>query len=137
MACERINITPNNNSNQNTNVILETIRTINQMQKETVMDSLCVGCTGNLITKVFDTRPITFTLQSNAKFTAFINFTDETTSLFRVEDIQGDFVLLRLLEKNGGCVTCTNQTAILDLNCCCCIQCFDAVKCNISESFSF
>lgn len=134
MACERVNNSTNTNS---TNVILNTIKTIDQLQKETIMDSLCIGCTGNLITKTFDTRPITFTMQNDAKFTAFINFTDESTSLFRVEDIQGDFVLLRLLEKNGGCVTCTNQTAILDINCVCCIQCFEAVKCNITESFSF
>ena len=133
MASERIN-TP---ATVNRNIILETVRQIDQMQKETVMDSLCVGCTGNLIKKAFDTRPITFTLQNDAKFTAFIDFTDEVTSLFRIEDIQGEFVLLRLLEKNGGCVTCTNQTAILDLGCVCCIQCFEAVKCNISESFSF
>lgn len=133
MACERINTLVNGNSN----IILSTIRTIDQMQKETVMDSICVGCTGNLIKKAYDTRPITFTLQNDDKFTAFINFTDITTNLFRVEDIEGDFVLLRLLEKNGGCVTCTNQTAIIDLNCVCCIQCFEPVKCNIQESFSF
>jgi len=133
MACERVNIS----ANGNTNVIIETVRRINQIQKETLIESQCIGCTGKLITKTFDTRPITFTMQNDAKFTAFINFTDEVTNLFRIEDVQGDFVLLRLLEKNGGCVTCTNQTAILDLNCVCCIQCFEAVKCNIAESFSF
>ena len=136
MACERVSLNQTGNNN-NSNIILETVKRIDQIQKETLIESQCVGCTGNLITKAFDTRPITFTFNDDSKFTAFIGFTDEETNLFRIEDIQGDFVLLRLLENNSGCVTCTNQTAILDLNCICCIQCFEAIKCNISESFSF
>lgn len=138
MACERVNNYYDNNKYDNNkhkddNCILSTLKKIDQIQKESFLDDDCVGCTGPLIFKAFDTRPVMLTLADDSKFTALLDVFGEKTDIFRVEDIKDGCVLLRLLDREGGCLKATRMTAILKVDCICGIQCFKPVKLGIKE----
>jgi hypothetical protein len=134
MSCERVNPTFSaSDTGRNRGCILDTLRKIDQLQREHLRENDCVGCGGPLIAKVFDTKPIVFTLCNDEKFTAFFGLSAERTDLFRVEEVMRDCVLLRLLKRDGGCVRCTKFTAILNLDCICAIQCFEPINCRIDR----
>ncbi|HHU56116.1 MAG TPA: hypothetical protein GXZ48_05465 [Acholeplasmataceae bacterium] len=135
MSCERVNNYYDNryDKHRDTDCILRVLKKIDQIQKEAFIDDDCVGCTGPLIMKAFDTRPVMLTLANDAKFTAFLDVFSETTNVFRVEDIKDGCVLLRLLDRDGGCLKPTKLTAILKVDCICGIQCFKPVKLGIKE----
>jgi hypothetical protein len=122
-----------NNDNLRRSCILETLRKIDQSQKEAVIESDCVGCGGTLITKTFDTKPVIFTLEDDSKFTAFLGLSNDTTNLFRVEEVMNDCVLCRALERVGAMVRCTRFTCILQINCICGLQCLDPINCQVTK----
>lgn len=137
MSCERVNNyydnRYDNKKHKDDDCILKVLKKIDQIQKEAFLDEECVGCTGPLIMKAFDTRPVMLTLCNDEKFTAFTDVFSEKTNIFRVEDIKDDCVLLRLLEREGGCLKPTRMTAILKIDCICAIQCFKPVKLGLKE----
>ena len=124
-----------NNNNQtsvvtSTSLVKSTVRRIDQMQKEARLQSACEGCEGSLFANIYNTKPVNFYLCSGALFTVFIpDFSGTEVTLFRIEDVKDDGVILRLLTVTDGVVTCTDFTAILDLDCCCGMQCYPAICC--------
>mgnify|MGYP000985818489 CR=1 FL=1 len=112
--------------------ILQTIRQIDKLQREDFKKDECIGCGGPLIEKVFDTKPVSFTL-CEEHFKAKLGFSCEETDLFRIEDVMRDCVLLRLLDKKGECIKCTKFTVILKIDCICAIQCFEPINCRIKK----
>ncbi len=130
MACERINST----SSKNTNYILDSIKRIDQLQKEVLMENSTTGCDGPLISRLYDTKPVSFGLCGGTRLSAYVGYTGGTTELFRIEEVRGTDVVLRLLVNTEGTVTCTEYTCILDTNCCCSMQCFDPVNCEIMNN---
>lgn len=112
------------------NYILETIRNIDRMQRDIGVDQLgdCISCETSLITLAFNTVPISFFMCDGSPFTAFIGALPTTgeTTVFRIESIRDDhYVILRLIDG----AECINQTAVLDVNCVCGIQCYQAINC--------
>ncbi len=130
MTCEKVT---NYENNYQRDCILETLKQIERMQKEAYKETDCVTCTGPLIKKVYDTKPVTITLKCGTKFTAYLGLTNCETDLFRVEEVKNNCVLLRLLKLEGPQVNCTNYTALVDVDCICALQCFPPVKCHIDK----
>lgn len=111
-------------------IIRSTVRKIDQLQKEATLQSACEGCEGSLFATIYNTKPVQFYLCSGNVFTVFIpDYTGTEVNLFRIEEVREDGVILRLLTVTDGTVTCTNNTAILDLDCCCGMQCYPAICC--------
>lgn len=122
--------TQNYNQNPQRSIIKNTVRKIDQLQKEAAIQNSCEGCESSLFSTLYNTKPVTFYLCSGATFSVVLP-TDTTvsTTLFRIEDIREDGVILRLLVTGDGGTTCTNATAILDLDCVCGMQCFPPICC--------
>lgn len=111
------------------NCIHDVVLKIDQLQKEAILKDECEGCESPLTKKLFNTRPITFYLCNGSAFTVEIPETTETTSVFRIEELRGDCVTLRILKQCGPKFICTNHTVILNLCCVCGLQCFDPICC--------
>lgn len=133
MACERVPNyhKPDYNKGHNDDCILDILKNIVKAQKFSFKDDDCVTCTGPLMTQAYDTRPVMITLQDDSKLTAYLDVFSDKTRLFRVEDLKGDCVLLRLLDTTSGCVKPTNLTITLRVDCICAIQCFQPEKLGI------
>lgn len=125
-------------SHEERNFIVQTVKKIDKVQKEVCFEEeeRCNPCDKSLIKKQFDTIPVSFFSCSGSPFEAFLEPGNEMekTSLFRIECIRDcRFVTLRLIErKEVNCkvkLKCTDLTCILDLECVCCIQCFDPIDC--------
>lgn len=112
--------------------ILETIKDIDRLQREDFHKEDCIGCGGPLIEKIYDTKPVSFTLCEDT-FKASLGPGCEQTDLFRIEDVKRDCILLRLLEKKGEYICCTKYTVILKIDCICAIQCFEPINCRIKK----
>ncbi len=122
------------NTTQTTTVtkglIKTTVKRIDQMQKEAKLQSACEGCEGSLFANIYNTKPVNFYLCNGTPFTVYIpDYTGTAVNVFRIEDVREDGVILRLLTVADGVVTCTEYTAILDLDCVCGMQCYPAICC--------
>lgn len=133
----------------NKKCIRDVVKKIDQHQKEACMQSQLEGCDAPLVGYFNDTKPVTFYLCNGEAFKAKIdpraltqkvkeehakqeniaNKHDWKTDLFRIEELRGNCVVLRLLIDWYGCVYCTEQTVVLDLCCVCAIQCFNPINC--------
>ena len=135
MLCERVNQSFSNNVTSGGGCILNTIRQIDTLQRETLKEKEtdCITCGGPLIAKIFDTKPVAFTLCCDETFSAFLGLSGEKTDLFRIEKVMNDCVLLRLLRRESGNVRCTKNTVILRLDCICAIQCFEPINCRLNK----
>ena len=132
MACCNANNNNNNNTpvvNPRTSYIREVVTKLDQLQKEATMQHLCEGCDGGLMTQIFNTKPVSVYLCSGVLFTVTIPETETTTTVFRIEDVRGDAVVLRLIDTTGEEPVCTNYTVIFDLDCACGLQCFQPICC--------
>jgi len=123
----------NGNVRNNNDFIKETIKEIDKLQKEVLTEHNCIGCQGALVRKAFNTKPVSFVCCSGEEFKAQIGAGGKKTEVFRIEEVRGDFVILRLIEigeENGEkCAHCTNFTCILDLDCITALQCFEPINC--------
>lgn len=136
MACERVNnydYKKDYKDNCKDDCILNVLKNIIKAQKQAFEDDDCVTCTGPLMTKAYDTRPVMFTLADDEKFTAYLDVFCEKTKLFRVEDLKDDCVLLRLLDTESGCIKATRKTVILRVDCICALQCFKPERLGINH----
>lgn len=123
-----INTTANNCSRRD--LIKNTVRKIDQLQKEATLQTACEGCESSLFATIYNTKPVAFYLCNGGTFTALIpDFSGDTTNLFRIEEVKDDGVILRLLRIVEGEVVCTNTTIIFDLDCACGLQCYPAICC--------
>lgn len=122
MAC-----TITNNSSRG--YIYETILKIDQMQKAANVETACEGCEGSLVSAFYNTKPVVFYMCNGNKLTVDVPDTNQTTSVFRIENVRSDSVILRLLTETQGEYTCTNSTVVLSIDCICCLQCLKPICC--------
>ena len=126
-------INDTNVNNVNNDYIYNTLHRIDQIQKEATCVNRCEGCEGGLLSQIFNTKPISIYLAGGVPFNV-INPDDlaTTTNLFRIENINGNSVILRLLVRTEGdtpTITCLNHTVVLRINCICALQCFAPICC--------
>lgn len=114
--------------------ILEQIRKIDQIQKEALIEEECDNCDGGLMFKLFNTKPVILYLSDGEPFKAEIPHQQECTKYFRIQEIKGECVVLRLLVKDCDKWICTNFTVTLKVNCICAIQCLPPICCNECRS---
>lgn len=116
-----------------TNFILETVKNIDKMQKEIAKETGCTGCNDLLVSTatLFNTKPVIFRFANGETFNSVVGVGGETTSLFRIQDVKGTVVVLRLLTYDETTLeyTCTNNTVLLDLKCICSLQCLAPINC--------
>ncbi len=116
--------------------IYETISKIDQMQKAATVQNLCEGCEGSLISAFYNTKPIIAYLSNGNPLT--VNIPEQTTltptTVFRIENIKNDAVILRLIDSSTATFTCTNYTIILSIDCICALQCLAPICCDICNS---
>lgn len=135
MACTNCgNIINTQNTNQANGYIYNTISRIDQIQKEATCVNQCEGCEGGLLSQIFNTKPITIYLAGGTAFQVVNPDNLETAvNLFRIEGIQNDCVVLRLLTRTTTetpTVECLNYTVVLKISCICALQCFAPVCCD-------
>lgn len=127
MNCNQNSISQTNNASKN--LVKNTVKKIDQLQKEATLQNTCEGCEGSLFATMYNTRPVSFYLCQGTLFSAINPDDQTTTTLFRIEDVRDDGVILRLLIP-GDEVICTNYTVILNLDCACGMQCFAPICCD-------
>ena len=101
------------------------------MQKDAIAANAIGTCNTCVIAPVFNTKPIAVYL-CNEALTVPIGNTTEFSNRFRVEEVKGDIVVLRLLSVVNEELTCTTYTVTVRINCICCVQCFDPITCVIN-----
>lgn len=111
--------------------IVDLLKKIEKMQNEAIIANRASNCNTCVISPMYNTKPIAIYL-CNGVLEGFIDNDENTTNLFRVEEVRGnDTVLLRLLAKCNGEVRCTDMTIIVKISCICCVQCFDSINCKL------
>lgn len=130
MYCDR---TPNFN-NKDRDCILEQIKKIDQLQKEALIEEECDNCEGGLMFKLFNTKPVILYLCKGEAFKAEIPGHEECTKYFRIQEVKGECVVLRLLVKECEKWICTNFTITLKVSCICAIQCLPPICCKECKS---
>lgn len=120
-------------STQNKNCIYETVKRIDQIQKEVLLENNCVGCEGSLFSRLYNTKPVSFILCSGERFTAELEAgaTPVTTTYFRIQEIKGNCVILQLIDFSGETPVCATNTVVFDLECACGIQCYAPITCTL------
>ena len=114
------------------NFIYETVKKIDQIQKEVLLENSCVGCEGSLFSRLYNTKPVTFILCGGTRFEAQLTpQTDTTTTYFRIKELKGNSVILQLIDYTGDTPVCLQNTIILDLDCVCGIQCYSPITCTL------
>lgn len=127
MACG--NNQPINNNVLSKNSIYDLLKRIDQMQKEVIINNLRNSCENCMLGSLNNTKPISI-YNSCGIFSATIDAANTTsTTLFRVEEVTDETVVLRLLQNTDGTITCTNMTIVYNINCICCVQCFESINC--------
>lgn len=128
MACFEMTNTATNTNTRNDS-IADLLRRIDKMQKDAIIANAAGNCNTCIIAPVYNTKPIAVYL-CDGVLTAAVD--DNTTAnRFRVEEVKGDVVVLRLLVLADQELTCTNQTITVKISCICAIQCFDPITCVI------
>ncbi len=120
--------------NKERNIILENVLHIDMIQKEIIsgVETNCITCETSLITRAYNTVPVSFRCCSGNTLEAYLNTTGTTTSLFRIENVKDNrYITVRLITSENNELTCTNQTAIIDLNCVMMLQCFEPINCSM------
>lgn len=120
----------------NNSVILKTLRSIDQRQKEAILSSECITCENSLRQTTYNTIPVALYLCNGEPFRAYLDSDiddDDRTPLFRIEEVICDeTVKLRLIqhvEDRQESNVCTRQTVICNIGCICCLQCFPPITC--------
>lgn len=118
--------------------IAKILRVIDVLQKESVCEDLPDGCDrpflgpNNGLT-VYNTRPITLYSKDGSLFTVnyYVNNALTTSSVFRVENVNGCCATLRILEPSNGTYISTNEFVTVNLECFCIIRCLADISLNI------
>ena len=121
--------------NNQDNCLASVIRLIDQLQRQSECSETCDNtCSRPFLGKCsksadLNTRPVTFyTCDNNLITIEYNNCGKESqSSIFRVNCIEDNCVTVTILAPNHGCerepYINTNQTAIINLDCCCAIKC--------------
>ena len=114
----------------NTNHLLDILKLINNLQKNVEFQDNNNSCTRPILGQnnilAYNTRPVTFYLCNNQLLT--ITRDEVQYSTFRVENINGDCVTVRLLSNTTTGITATNLFATINITCICAIQCLNDVS---------
>ena len=118
---------------QSRNCIYDTVKRIDQIQKEVLLESNCVGCEGSLFSRLYNTKPVSFILCSGTRLAAELEAGANvvTTTYFRIKELKGNCVILQLIDYSGETPVCELNTIILDLECVCGIQCYAPITCTL------
>lgn len=115
----------------NTNHLLDILRLINNLQKNVICQNNNDTCTrpvlglNNVLS--YNTRPVSFYLCNNQELT--ITYSEGTSSIFRVENINGNCITVRLLTTNEtGDIVSTNEFATINISCIAAISCLNDVS---------
>jgi len=118
----------------NRNHLLDILSLINKLQKNIICFDDDNTCTrpilglNNLLT--YNTRPVMLYLCNSTpleiEYTE--NETSTTSTIFRVENIDGNCVTIRLLAQNDGVITATNQYATVNIDCIAAVRCLADVS---------
>lgn len=127
MACHTTNNPVNNN--ENINAIYSLLKRIDGLQKDVILNNLRNVCENCSLGSLNNTKPIAIYNSCGLFAAALDSANTTTTNLFRIEELNGDTVVLRLLQNTDGVITCTDLTIVYNINCICAIQCFDAINC--------
>lgn len=132
MICDK-NTSVTVTSQSTRNCIYETVKRIDQLQKEVLLENNCIGCEGSLFSRLYNTKPVSFILCGGARFEAPLTTAVDspTTAIFRIQEIKGNCVVLQLIDYSGDTPVCTNFTTILDLECVCGLQCYLPILCEL------
>lgn len=69
----------------------------------------------------YNTRPISIYTKNGSLFTS------NNSSVFRIEKVKDNCVVLRILELRDGTYFSTNNYVTVNINCICVVRCFDDV----------
>lgn len=114
----------------NENGLLNIIYLINGLQKNAITDTNS-GCTkpvlGTNNNTIYNTRPISMYLCNNSPLT--ITYETGESSVFRIENINGNCVTVRLLATNeNNEYVSTNEFATISMNCIAAIRCYSDIS---------
>ena len=98
-----------------------------------LLENGCIGCEGSLFSRLYNTKPVSFVLCGGGRFEAQLGTAADaaTTTIFRIQEVKGNSVILQLIDYTGETPTCTTYTVILDLDCVCGIQCYSPILCTL------
>ena len=132
MICDK-NTSVTVTSQQSRNCIYETVRKIDQLQKDAIIANAVNQCDNCMISAMYNTKPIAiYFCNSGDRLEITIPGTETVANLFRIEEVRCDeTVVLRLLVEDDttGEVTCTTYTIVMRISCIAAVQCFDPINC--------
>ena len=113
------------------NNLLDILSLINNLQKNVILGDTNNSCTkpflGDNTTLIYNTRPVSFYLCNNSPLT--IAYTDGESSIFRIENINGNCITVRLLvSDDNNNITTTNEYATVNINCIAAIRCLKDIS---------
>ena len=116
---------------ENNNHLLDILSLINNLQKNVVCNNTNNSCTkpilGDNNNLIYNTRPVSFYLCNNSPLT--VTYTNGESSIFRVENINGDCITVRILETDeNNNITSTNEFATVCINCVAAIRCLSDIS---------
>lgn len=117
--------------------IAKVLKVIDVLQKESTCENLPEGCSRPFLGPnglvLYNTRPITLYTKNGNLFTAnyFVNNVLTTSSVFRVENVNGCCATLRILQTAGETYTSTNEFITVNLECFCIIRCLNDISLEI------
>ncbi len=115
------------------NHLLDVLNMIDNLQKSvTGCEENNDSCTRPLLginnSLVYNTRPVTFYLADNSLLTVDYG-TDSSSSVFRVENVSGNCVTVRILAENvEKAYVTTNEMATINIDCIAAIRCLDDIS---------
>ncbi len=116
------------------NHLIDVLRLINNLQKEATIPTNS-SCTKPLLGNIdsFNTRPVTFYSCNNSLLTVnyYVDNVLNTSSVFRIEDVNNSCVTVRLLAQDEDTYTATNEFATININCICAIRCLNDINLTI------
>lgn len=125
--------------NNNCNGIIDILKLIDRLQRNAKDDDLIDNtCSrpflGNIaIGSFYNTRPVNFFTCNGdiLSISYYVNGVLNTTSVFRIENVDDDFVTVRLLQDIDGTYTNTGETATINTDCICALKCLDDIVLNL------
>ena len=123
--------------NSEKNHLLDVLEMINNLQRNTLIidkdiNNSCLkpilGQSNNIIV---NTRPVTFYLCNNETLSINLenNEIEQATNIFRIEDVKGNLITLRLLViQDDGTITSTDEFATISINCIAALRCLQDVS---------
>ena len=118
--------------------IAKILKVIDVLQKESTCGNLPEGCDRPFLgpinsTTVYNTRPIMLYSKDGSLFTVnyYVDNVLTTSSVFRVEYVNGCCATLRILQQVDDTYTSTNEFVTVNLECFCIIRCLDDISLDI------